>query len=90
MSGEKKGAFPLPLRKPVSALQNLKFGTEFSDHVLHVEHAVGQGWGTPKILPFGFIPVHPAAQVFHYGMSCFEGESRNSSEKANGCSEICS
>ena len=55
------------------ALQNLKFGTEFSDHVLHVEHAVGQGWGTPKIVPFGFIPVHPAAQVFHYGMSAFEG-----------------
>ena len=55
------------------SLQNLKFGTKFSDHVLHVEHAVGQGWGTPKIVPFGFIPVHPAAQVFPYGMSAFEG-----------------
>lgn len=41
--------------------------------MLHIEHAVGAGWGSPKIVPFDLLPVHPAAQVLHYGMSCFEG-----------------
>ena len=54
-------------------MQNLRFGTEFTDHMFHIEHVVGKGWGIPKIVPFGFIPVHPAAQVLHNGMSCFEG-----------------
>jgi hypothetical protein len=76
---EREGPHPTtPHTKHLSFLQNIRFGTEFSDHVLHVEHAVGTGWGLPKIVPFGFIPVHPAAQVFHYGMSCFEGDASSS------------
>ena len=37
------------------------------------EHAEGQGWSAPVVRPFGYIPMHPAAQVLHYGMTCFEG-----------------
>lgn len=41
--------------------------------MLLVEHVEGEGWGKPAIVPFGPLPLHPAAQVLHYGMSCFEG-----------------
>ena len=52
--------------------QDLTFGTTFTDHMFHVEHVRGEGWGTPKIMPFAMIPVHPAAQAIHYGvLSCF-------------------
>lgn len=37
------------------------------------EHTEGQGWTVPLVRPFGYIPMHPAAQVLHYGMTCFEG-----------------
>ena len=54
-------------------LQDLKFGTVFTDHMLHAEHVVGQGWGAPTIKPFGMLQLHPASPVLHYGMGCFEG-----------------
>ena len=58
---------------PPTPLQDLKFGTVFTDHMFHVEHVVGQGWGRPAVKPFGLLQVHPAAQVLHYGLCCFEG-----------------
>jgi branched-chain amino acid aminotransferase len=54
-------------------LEDIKFGTVFTDHMLLAEHADGQGWTRPLVQPFGYIPMHPAAQVLHYGMTCFEG-----------------
>jgi branched-chain amino acid aminotransferase len=41
--------------------------------MLLAEHVDGQGWTRPLISPFGYMQVHPAAQVLHYGMTCFEG-----------------
>ncbi len=41
--------------------------------MLLAEHADSQGWTRPLVQPFGYIPMHPAAQVLHYGMTCFEG-----------------
>lgn len=61
------------LRTGLCRTQGLKFGVNFSDHMLLVEHVAGQGWGAPRLVPFGPLAVHPAAQVLHYGMSCFEG-----------------
>lgn len=58
---------------PTFQYDDLKFGTVFTDHMLLVEHSVEDGWGLPQIKPFGYIPLHPAAQVLHYGMCCFEG-----------------
>jgi hypothetical protein len=37
------------------------------------EHTADHGWGKPRIVPFGPLALHPAAQVLHYGMCCFEG-----------------
>lgn len=55
-------------------LQDLKFGQKFTDHLFIAEHTEGKGWGQPQIRPFSQgITVHPAAQVLHYGMCCFEG-----------------
>lgn len=60
------------------------FGEAFTDHMFLVEHITGKGWGIPRIMPFGPIPVHPAAQVLHYGMSCFEGMKAYCSVKGQG------
>ncbi|EFN57110.1 hypothetical protein CHLNCDRAFT_57448 [Chlorella variabilis] len=62
-----------PVQQPPINLEDLKFGTVFTDHMFHVEHVVGQGWGRPAVKPFGLLQVHPAAQVLHYGLCCFEG-----------------
>ena len=44
-------------------VQDLKFGTVFTDHMFHVEHVVGKGWGCPTVKPIGYQQVHPASQV---------------------------
>lgn len=38
-----------------------------------VQHTTDGGWEQPKIVPFGPLQLHPAAQVLHYGTCCFEG-----------------
>ncbi len=53
---------------------SLGFGTFFSDHMLSVSFdGTSGGWSAPRISPLANLSVHPAAQVLHYGMSCFEG-----------------
>ncbi|MCB0479508.1 MAG: branched-chain amino acid aminotransferase [Crocinitomicaceae bacterium] len=52
--------------------ENLPFGREFSDHMFVMDYADGK-WGTPKIIPFGNIQIHPATSALHYGQSIFEG-----------------
>ncbi|KAK9836165.1 hypothetical protein WJX81_006118 [Elliptochloris bilobata] len=59
--------------QPQRAWQELRFGHHFTDHMFIAEHCVEEGWGQPEIRPMGFISLHPAAQVLHYGMCCFEG-----------------
>lgn len=54
-------------------LDELRFGQTFTDHMFITRHVAGRGWDIPEIVPFGAIPLHPAAQVLHYGVSCFEG-----------------
>lgn len=51
----------------------LKFGRDFSDHMLVADYENGS-WGEPKIIPFQPIPFSPAASVFHYGQAIFEGQ----------------
>jgi branched-chain amino acid aminotransferase len=59
--------------KPLPAKEGLAFGREFADHMLEVDWDSKQGWGTPRITPYGVIPLSPAAMVFHYALECFEG-----------------
>ncbi len=59
--------------QPLPTLEDLRFGQTFTDHMFMARHVAGRGWEAPEIVPFGAIPLHPAAQVLHYGVSCFEG-----------------
>ncbi|HLV46447.1 MAG TPA: branched-chain amino acid aminotransferase [Flavobacterium sp.] len=51
---------------------NLKFGAQFTDHILVCEYENGQ-WNEPEIKPYSPITLDPSARVFHYGQAIFEG-----------------
>lgn len=51
---------------------NLGFGNHISDHMLVAEYDKGK-WNTPKIMPFGNLPMTPAMLALHYGQAIFEG-----------------
>ena len=53
--------------------KNPRFGEMFTDHMLVVQHEVGQGWDRPVVQAVRPINIHPGCQAIHYGMSCFEG-----------------
>ncbi|MCG8369489.1 MAG: branched-chain amino acid aminotransferase [Proteobacteria bacterium] len=48
------------------------FGTEFCDHFAIARYADG-AWSAPSVEPLAPFPMHPAAHVFHYASTCFEG-----------------
>jgi branched-chain amino acid aminotransferase len=48
------------------------FGTVFCDH-FSIARFAGGSWESPAIRPLAPMPLHPAAHVFHYASSCFEG-----------------
>lgn len=48
------------------------FGTEFCDHIAIARYA-GGAWSASSIEPLAPLPMHPAAHVFHYASTCFEG-----------------
>ncbi len=49
-----------------------QFGTVFCDHFTSVRYVDGT-WQQPQLQEIGPIPMHPAAHVFHYASTCFEG-----------------
>jgi len=51
---------------------NLPFGSVYSDHMLVCDFKNGI-WQTPIITPYAPIVLDPAAKIFHYGQSIFEG-----------------
>ncbi|MCL2045204.1 MAG: branched-chain amino acid aminotransferase [Oscillospiraceae bacterium] len=51
----------------------LKFGRAFTDHMFIMEYETGKGWHNGRIVPYGPLNLEPAAAVFHYGQSMFEG-----------------
>jgi branched-chain amino acid aminotransferase len=48
------------------------FGTTFADHMLVAICRDGQ-WDEPEIVPYGDLPMSPAASALHYGQAIFEG-----------------
>ena len=50
----------------------LGFGKYFTDHMFVAEYQNG-AWQNARIVPFDYIPVHPASTVLHYGAEIFEG-----------------
>lgn len=51
----------------------LGFGKYFTDHMFMMEYSETDGWHNARIVPFGYIPIHPASTVLHYGAEIFEG-----------------
>lgn len=51
----------------------LGFGKYYTDHMLIMEYEEGKGWHNPRIAPYQPIELDPAAKVFHYGQTIFEG-----------------
>ncbi|MBR2498171.1 MAG: branched-chain amino acid aminotransferase [Clostridia bacterium] len=52
---------------------NLGFGKYFTDHMFVMEYTDTEGWKNARIVPFDYIPIHPASTVLHYGAEIFEG-----------------
>ncbi|KAH9996549.1 branched-chain amino acid aminotransferase II [Russula vinacea] len=59
--------------KKLPALKSLKFGHNFTDHMLVIPWNSSQGWGTPEIKPYGPLSLEPSSTVFHYAQCIFEG-----------------
>ena len=51
----------------------LGFGKFFTDHMFVADYDEKNGWHDARIIPFGYMPIHPASTVFHYGAEIFEG-----------------
>src|SRR5690625_1323415 len=52
---------------------DLDFGTIFTDHMFIMDYKEGNGWHDPRIVPYEPLSIDPAAIVFHYGQTIFEG-----------------
>lgn len=61
-----------PKQKPVDQ-SKLGFGKIFTDHMFIMNYDEGEGWHNPRIVPYGPIPLDPAAMCLHYGQEVFEG-----------------
>ncbi|XID91308.1 branched-chain amino acid aminotransferase [Paenibacillaceae bacterium WGS1546] len=60
-----------PKSKPETS--KLVFGKHFTDHMFIMDYDAGAGWHDPRIVPYQPISLDPAAKVFHYGQTVFEG-----------------
>jgi len=62
---------PNPKAKPDP--NALGFGQLFTDHMFIMDYTEGQGWHSPRIVPYGPLPLDPSIMVVHYGQATFEG-----------------
>lgn len=51
----------------------LGFGAYYTDHMFIMNYTAGTGWHNARIVPYQPIVLDPAAKVFHYGQTLFEG-----------------
>jgi branched-chain amino acid aminotransferase len=54
--------------------QDLGFGRIFADRMFRIRYSEGAGWHDSEIVPYGPLPLDPAAMVLHYGQEIFEGQ----------------
>jgi branched-chain amino acid aminotransferase len=52
---------------------NLGFGDHFTDHMFVMKWNKERGWHDAEIKPYGDFRLDPAAMVFHYSQTIFEG-----------------
>ena len=61
-----------PKAKPTDS-SKLGFGNIFTDHMFLMNYDEGQGWHSPRIVPYGPLSLDPAPMCLHYGQEVFEG-----------------
>ena len=54
-------------------LRELRFGTEFTDHLAHAVWTPEKGWHDLRVEPYGPITLDPGSAVLHYAQEVFEG-----------------
>lgn len=62
-----------PLNKTKPPADQLGFGKYYTDHMAMIDYEPERGWHDPRIVPYQPISLDPAAKVFHYGQTVFEG-----------------
>ena len=60
-------------KKQKPDFSKLGFGKYFTDHMFMMDFSEDKGWHDARIVPFDYIPIHPASTVLHYGAEIFEG-----------------
>ncbi|WP_156289760.1 branched-chain amino acid aminotransferase [Oceanobacillus salinisoli] len=60
-------------RKSKPNSNELVFGRYFTDHMFVMDYTEGIGWHNASIIPYQDLSISPAAMIFHYGQSVFEG-----------------
>lgn len=60
-------------KKQKPDFNNLGFGRFFTDHMFILDYKEDKGWHDPRIIPYQPISLDPAAKVFHYSQTVFEG-----------------
>ena len=61
------------LRKQKPDSGQIPFGRTFTDHMFVMDYEESQGWHEPRIVPYEPLTLDPAAMIFHYGQTVFEG-----------------
>src|SRR5690625_1069694 len=60
-------------KKERPLVDQLQFGKYFTDHMFIMDYEDGKGWYDPRIVPYQPVILDPAAVIFHYGQTVFEG-----------------
>lgn len=60
-------------RKEKPTDEQIEFGKYYTDHMFIMDYTEGKGWHSARIVPYGPLEMDPAAKVFHYGQTVFEG-----------------
>ncbi|TSB47091.1 branched-chain amino acid aminotransferase [Alkalicoccobacillus porphyridii] len=53
--------------------ETLQFGKTFTDHMFIMDYSSENGWHSPRIIPYQPLTLDPAAMIYHYGQTVFEG-----------------
>ena len=61
------------VKKEKPAVESLGFGKHFTDYMFVMDYNEEEGWHQPRITPYAPLVLEPAAMVFHYSQSVFEG-----------------
>ncbi len=60
-------------KKEKPDMQNVGFGTEFTDHMFLMDYTAERGWFDARIVPYGPLSLSPATAALHYAAEVFEG-----------------